>query len=125
MPAIRKNTAALALAVLFFLSASAGLAAPGDPGCHLDIDGSGVVDQDDLTQCTTLLQIFPPIYNPACDANGDGFFTVLDLTIFLDFIGTDCTAVVPFGSDASRILLVMGLLLASAIALRMVTPAHQ
>ncbi len=110
----------LSLSLAVTLGASRALAAPGDPGCEFDFDGDGLVTEDDLWFCQSLLQIFPPIYNPLCDTNGDGSLTTLDLFPIVEAVasGVDCRAVVPIGSPLSRGLLLAALSLASLLALR-------
>ena len=102
------------------LAASGAFAAPGDPGCEFDFDGDGLVTEDDLWFCQSLLQVFPPIYNPLCDANGDGYLSAIDLVPIITAVqsGVDCRAVVPIGSPLSRGLLLGALTLASVLAIR-------
>lgn len=112
----------LLLAAPLVVSALAGsaIAAPGDPGCEFDLNGDGAVTAQDLLYCESLLQVFPPLYDPRCDANGDGLLSAIDLAMILAVIesGIDCSLEVPAGSPLSRGLLLGLLSVASLLALR-------
>ena len=110
----------LALLLALWLSPMGAFAAPGDPGCEFDFDGDGAVTEDDLWFCQSLLQVFPPIYEPLCDTNGDGQISTLDLFPIIAAVasGVDCRAVVPIGSPLSRGLLLGTLVLAGGLAIR-------